>query len=325
MEYRALYPLIAGIAKALGHGRHGRGHRNLTPHNVFVTRDGTPKVSDFGLAAILPPAERIAHAEHAGTLHYLAPETRRDPRSVDARADVFALGVLTYELATATRLDGTARRAGPVAKTPRANEAFERLIARATDPDPSRRPPNADAFAFELARAFQSAPSRSPSAPTEDARPSRPQLTPPVERVIDSPRAEAAAAYERGDLVEAARIAEAALGDGAVDTEMELVAARAEAYLKERADQRAKLLEVHRERAREREAAGDPRGAADHLRRLLALDPSAEERAGIGARLAAIAGSAPPRRTRWPQVVALSSGAAILIAAAMLYYFVFAR
>ncbi|MCB9684719.1 MAG: serine/threonine protein kinase [Alphaproteobacteria bacterium] len=93
--------ILAGVAEA---HRHRLVHRDLKPANVLVAiREGkpVPKVSDFGLAVALddegPRATRTG--AHLGTPQYMAPEQVRDAKSVDERADVWALGVLLYELA----------------------------------------------------------------------------------------------------------------------------------------------------------------------------------------------------------------------------------
>lgn len=76
-------------------------HRDVTPHNLIVTRDGVVKLLDFGVArcAVVDEPEGTVK----GTYSYMAPEQVRG-RAVDRRADVFALGVILYELTTVTRL-----------------------------------------------------------------------------------------------------------------------------------------------------------------------------------------------------------------------------
>ena len=83
----------------------GRGvmHRDITPANIVVSRDGAPCLVDFALAASLAEIrpEFTHHSEIVGTLAYLAPEaTGRTGRPVDQRADLYALGAMLYELAT---------------------------------------------------------------------------------------------------------------------------------------------------------------------------------------------------------------------------------
>ena len=96
------------IAGALDHAhRHGIVHRDLKSSNVVIGPDGTAKVLDFGLSRRLPEeADRTlrestatAHDVLAGTLSHMAPEVLRGERA-DVRSDVWALGVLLYELAS---------------------------------------------------------------------------------------------------------------------------------------------------------------------------------------------------------------------------------
>ena len=78
-------------------------HRDVTPHNIFLTRNGGVKLVDFGIAKA---ADRIAKTNSGalkGKLPYLAPEQCLG-QTVDHRADIFALGILLYELTTRQRL-----------------------------------------------------------------------------------------------------------------------------------------------------------------------------------------------------------------------------
>ncbi|MEM9863107.1 MAG: serine/threonine-protein kinase [Myxococcota bacterium] len=77
-------------------------HRDVTPHNVMVTRSGVVKLMDFGVAKTDARTETEAGTVK-GTFSYMAPEQVR-ARPIDGRADVFSLGVILYELTTGTRL-----------------------------------------------------------------------------------------------------------------------------------------------------------------------------------------------------------------------------
>lgn len=103
---RARLLLVARLARAVHHA-HVRGvvHRDLKPANVVVGRDGQPRILDFGIALAIDDAgdpQRLTQmGEVVGTLSYMSPEQiGGDARRVDQRSDVYALGVILYELLT---------------------------------------------------------------------------------------------------------------------------------------------------------------------------------------------------------------------------------
>jgi serine/threonine-protein kinase len=78
-------------------------HRDVTPHNVFVTYDGQVKVVDFGIAKALNSSSETRTGVLKGKVAYMAPEQARGER-VDRRADIFSLGVMLWEAVTGKRL-----------------------------------------------------------------------------------------------------------------------------------------------------------------------------------------------------------------------------
>ncbi|MBM4279876.1 MAG: serine/threonine protein kinase [Deltaproteobacteria bacterium] len=92
-------------------------HRDVSPQNVMLGRDGSVKLIDFGLALSTQKVEKTAPSVVMGKIAYMSPEQARG-EAIDGRADQFAVGVLLYELLTNTRyyeglsLDETWRKSG---------------------------------------------------------------------------------------------------------------------------------------------------------------------------------------------------------------------
>ncbi len=94
--------LVETLARAVHHA-HEKGviHRDLKPANVLLTADGTPKVTDFGLARKLDEAGRTQTGAVMGTPSYMAPEQAAGKgKEVGPAADVYALGAILYECLT---------------------------------------------------------------------------------------------------------------------------------------------------------------------------------------------------------------------------------
>ena len=87
------------IAKALEHA-HGRGivHRDIKPHNVMVLKNGSVKVTDFGIARVMSKSNTLTK-EALGSVHYISPEQAKGGW-VDNRSDLYSLGVVMYEMMT---------------------------------------------------------------------------------------------------------------------------------------------------------------------------------------------------------------------------------
>ncbi len=78
-------------------------HRDVTPHNVFITYDGQVKVVDFGIAKAMNSSHETRTGMLKGKVGYMAPEQARGER-VDRRADIFSVGVMLWEAAVGKRL-----------------------------------------------------------------------------------------------------------------------------------------------------------------------------------------------------------------------------
>jgi hypothetical protein len=121
---------------------HDRGvvHRDVKPENVLVDADGRVRVADFGLAKLLgrdaAPLGLTRTRQALGTPHYMAPEQVRGDADVDQRADVYALGVVLYEMLTGELPIGRFPPPSQTASTPRSLDA---VVMRTLENDPQRR------------------------------------------------------------------------------------------------------------------------------------------------------------------------------------------
>jgi serine/threonine-protein kinase len=158
--FAVLEPVLAGLAEA---HRRGLVHRDVKPENVLISRSGEVKVADFGLVT----AAAQAGASHAGfilgTAAYLSPE-QVATGSADARSDVYAAGILGYELLTGAPPytgDSTISVAyrhvhddvpAPSEIAGDVPPELDDLVLRATRRDPAARPADAGAFLAALCR-----------------------------------------------------------------------------------------------------------------------------------------------------------------------------
>jgi serine/threonine protein kinase/Tfp pilus assembly protein PilF len=163
----------ARLADGLAHA-HERGilHRDLKPANVLLADDGQPMLLDFNLAQDANAPGQAAVAAVGGTLPYMSPEQlqayRGERQAIDARADVYSLGAILYELLTGRPpfrwhngpmqrvLERMAqdRRTIPALspRNPGVTPAVESIVRRCLDPDPARRYQSARQLQEDLER-----------------------------------------------------------------------------------------------------------------------------------------------------------------------------
>jgi serine/threonine protein kinase len=162
--------LIADAAKGLDHAHKKKDlsgrplqivHRDVSPQNVMVSFDGVVKIVDFGIAKAANKLQSTNAGIIKGKFAYMSPEQARGEH-VDARSDIFALGILLYELTTGKRLFRTpsdvqtiqkvanAEVLAPSARIPQYPKGLEQIVMTALAANPAERFQDAKAFSDAL-------------------------------------------------------------------------------------------------------------------------------------------------------------------------------
>jgi eukaryotic-like serine/threonine-protein kinase len=190
---RAALEVIQPVLSALGAAhRAGMVHRDVKPENVLLTNDNRVKVVDFGLARAVAAGHQTKTGMIIGTVGYLAPE-QVVSGSADARADVYAAGILLFELITGrqphqgeTPLTVAYKHVNetvplPSSVIPGLPPVVDALVAAATNRDLNRRPGDANHFHAAVTEAVRSLPADIDAATARVAPlPPSPQPTHPT-------------------------------------------------------------------------------------------------------------------------------------------------
>jgi eukaryotic-like serine/threonine-protein kinase len=154
--------IAAQTCRALNHAHaHGILHRDVKPTNVWLMRDGTVKLGDFGLALSLDRTELSDEDMRAGTAAYIAPEQALGS-AVSPQSDLYSLGVMLYEMVAGRRpFSGdtslavisqhvNSRPVAPSWHNPAISDALDRLILELLAKSPAERPTSAAVVADSL-------------------------------------------------------------------------------------------------------------------------------------------------------------------------------
>ncbi len=171
--------VVPPVCEALQYAHeHGVVHRDIKPENLLIDREGRVKIADFGIARLLRAAagdtpivrarakeETAEGTRLAGTPPYMAPEQETAPGAVDHRADIYALGVVLYDLLTG---EPPGARLEPPSRKVQIDVRLDGIVLRALEKDPELRFANATEFKTQVEAVV-----RSPAAPAETAAPDR--------------------------------------------------------------------------------------------------------------------------------------------------------
>ncbi len=153
---------------------HGVIHRDIKPANMMLTPNGVVKLMDFGIAKASSDHKLTMTGTTMGSLYYMSPEQIQGAANLDARADLYSVGVSLYEMVTGKRpFDGDSQFAimsahlektpvPPVTLDPRLPQALNDIILMSVAKAPDAR--------FQTAKAFRNALSSTVAAPTLDAQ-----------------------------------------------------------------------------------------------------------------------------------------------------------
>jgi hypothetical protein len=216
MPVRDAVDISSQVADALEHAhRQGLVHRDIKPANVLVQPDGRVKVTDFGIAKAAGGDDLTRTGHVVGTARYLAPE-QVDGQSVDGRADVYALGLILYEMLTgkppfggdtemATAVARLTSAPEPVREArPEVSRPLEDVVARSLARDPEYRYQSAQAFKDALAPGADTA-AAGDLAPTGPLTPPPPPRSPAPARTAPAGRRDVARPQPRPAPVPSAR------------------------------------------------------------------------------------------------------------------------
>ncbi|MGW1077625.1 Stk1 family PASTA domain-containing Ser/Thr kinase [Streptomyces sp. NPDC002537] len=162
LQPRAALDIVEPVLAALGAAHlAGLVHRDMKPENVLIGDDGRVKVADFGLVRAVDTTTTASTGSVLGTVSYLAPE-QMEHGTADTRVDVYACGVVLYEMLTGAKPHAGSTPAQvlyqhlhedvppPSAAVPGLAPRLDGLVATATARDPQRRPADAVGLLAEV-------------------------------------------------------------------------------------------------------------------------------------------------------------------------------
>lgn len=155
VDLRVKIEMIIQVCKALDFAhKNGVIHRDIKPANILVDRQGTAKIADFGIAQLRAQKDLEVTSSDVimGTIAYMSPEQKFSSANVTKATDIYALGIILYEICCGKKPEGRFKLPSEV--NPKVPRAIDSIITTCLAESPSDRFPSATALKDALLKAF---------------------------------------------------------------------------------------------------------------------------------------------------------------------------